>query len=129
MLSIFLEIKDIKNLIIKTNACKVIKILVIISLFVSRCIRDNYMARRVGIEPTTYRLEVCCSIRLSYRRMIKLQGTYIRIELYFFCLFINKQFNLNNLLFISNNANKTIRPIDSFNYISRNFLNCFNKVE
>ena len=129
MLSIFLEIKDIKSLINNKNACKVIKILVIISLFVSRCIRDNYMARRAGIEPTTYRLEVCCSIRLSYRRMIKLQRTYIRIELYFFCFLAYKQFKLNNFLIISNYRDETIRPINPFNNISRNFLNCFIKKE
>ena len=46
------------------------------------------MARPVGIEPTTYRSEVCRSIQLSYERVISINSRFKSLFLGTFCKYI-----------------------------------------
>ena len=52
------------------------------------------MVRLVGFEPTTYGLEVRCSIQLSYRRMHSIQGRHLALILRRIFVFMENNFHV-----------------------------------
>ena len=52
------------------------------------------MVRLVGFEPTTYGLEVRCSIQLSYRRMHSIQGRHLALILRRIFVFMKNNFHV-----------------------------------
>ena len=82
---------------------------IIFSFFKKNCI--FFFVPRVGFEPTTHRLEICCSIQLSYR------GIYV------FLIKYNKK--IKNCFFQRTLVFLTISKILFFFEISNFFLNFF----
>ena len=72
--------------ILQIIACKTIMVLIkaIVSASLSspifsprafaQILQNFFIASPTGVEPVTYRLEVCCSIRLSYEDVVDLVG-------------------------------------------------------